>query len=234
MRNFATDRPDITESAYSVDAGHFQLETDLYKRSITKTNGSKETLKTFNNINLKYGLTNSADIQFVVSSYEKSITSSQVANDVKEGFGGLTIRFKQNIFGNDKGKVALAIMPFVNITLHKGDMLAGGIIIPASFELPQGWSAGAQIEVDFVKPTHSNIQSTYIASATLGHQFYKKLNFFIENVVTFEASNDQAFYFLNGGFTYNLLPDLILDAGTYYCLAESSSRTVFVGCSFRL
>ena len=29
MREFATDRPDKTESAYSVDAGHFQFETDI-------------------------------------------------------------------------------------------------------------------------------------------------------------------------------------------------------------
>lgn len=28
MRDFETDRPDVTESAYTVDAGHFQLETD--------------------------------------------------------------------------------------------------------------------------------------------------------------------------------------------------------------
>src|SRR4051794_16404126 len=30
MRELATDRPDKTETAYSVDAGHFQLEMDLH------------------------------------------------------------------------------------------------------------------------------------------------------------------------------------------------------------
>ena len=29
MRDFVTDRPDRTESPISVDAGHFQIETDL-------------------------------------------------------------------------------------------------------------------------------------------------------------------------------------------------------------
>ena len=29
MREMSTDRPDLTESAYTVDAGHFQIETDL-------------------------------------------------------------------------------------------------------------------------------------------------------------------------------------------------------------
>lgn len=34
MRDFATDRPDATESSYTVDAGHFQVETDLLKRNV--------------------------------------------------------------------------------------------------------------------------------------------------------------------------------------------------------
>jgi len=29
MRELSTDRPDKTESAYTVDAGHFQIESDL-------------------------------------------------------------------------------------------------------------------------------------------------------------------------------------------------------------
>jgi hypothetical protein len=29
MREMSTDRPDQTESAYTVDAGHFQVEMDL-------------------------------------------------------------------------------------------------------------------------------------------------------------------------------------------------------------
>ena len=29
MREMSTDRPDKTESPYTVDAGHFQIETDL-------------------------------------------------------------------------------------------------------------------------------------------------------------------------------------------------------------
>ena len=31
MRSLSTDRPDATESAYSVDAGHFQVETDVLR-----------------------------------------------------------------------------------------------------------------------------------------------------------------------------------------------------------
>lgn len=37
MREFVTDRPDRTKSPISVDAGHFQLETDLV--SLTRSQG---------------------------------------------------------------------------------------------------------------------------------------------------------------------------------------------------
>jgi hypothetical protein len=31
MREMSTDRPDLTESAYTVDAGHFQVEMDVVR-----------------------------------------------------------------------------------------------------------------------------------------------------------------------------------------------------------
>ncbi|SEH88045.1 transporter [Epilithonimonas hominis] len=31
MRDMETDRPDVTESPYTIDAGHFQYETDMVR-----------------------------------------------------------------------------------------------------------------------------------------------------------------------------------------------------------
>ena len=39
LRSFETDRPDATESPYTVDAGHFQFETDLFKTNRLSVNG---------------------------------------------------------------------------------------------------------------------------------------------------------------------------------------------------
>lgn len=46
MRDFETGRPDVTESAYTVDAAHFQLETDLFKTERSNIDGIK-TIKLF-------------------------------------------------------------------------------------------------------------------------------------------------------------------------------------------
>lgn len=72
MRDFETDRPDVTESAYTVDAGHFQFETDLFKTEHFKTSGITTINNYFNAPNIKMGITNSLDLQLVINSLEVS------------------------------------------------------------------------------------------------------------------------------------------------------------------
>jgi hypothetical protein len=42
MRDMSTDRPDKTESPYTVDAGHFQFEADLVSFGIDRSNADGE------------------------------------------------------------------------------------------------------------------------------------------------------------------------------------------------
>ena len=62
MRAFDTDRPDKTNSAHTVDAGHFQLEMDMFAYSHDRHNSERSFLQndnwTFANTNLRIGLTN--------------------------------------------------------------------------------------------------------------------------------------------------------------------------------
>ncbi|MDX2244619.1 MAG: transporter [Leptolyngbyaceae cyanobacterium bins.302] len=64
-RELTTDRPDRTESPYTVDAGAFQVETDLfvYTRDTNNPEGTRtESFDTFIP-NFKIGLTNNIDFQ---------------------------------------------------------------------------------------------------------------------------------------------------------------------------
>ena len=64
-RPMSADRPDITESPYTVDAGVIQLEMSFFDYS---KNGSDETW-TIAPINLKLGLTHNMDLQLVFDPY---------------------------------------------------------------------------------------------------------------------------------------------------------------------
>lgn len=67
MRGFETDRPDVTESAYTVDVGHFQIETDLFKTERYNIDQVKTINNYINTANLKLGITNSTDFQVMNS-----------------------------------------------------------------------------------------------------------------------------------------------------------------------
>lgn len=113
MRNFETDRPDVTESASTLDAGHFQLKTDLFKTEHFKTPGITTMNNYYNAANIKMGITNSLDIQFVVNSLVVSTINNNISKMKTSGFGGVTLRAKQNLMGNDNHQSAIAILPFL-------------------------------------------------------------------------------------------------------------------------
>ena len=58
MRPLATDRPDRTESPYTVDPGHFQFEIDLFNQ----VRDASTTESLVGGINAKAGLTDSIDL----------------------------------------------------------------------------------------------------------------------------------------------------------------------------
>src|SRR5687767_5206236 len=69
MREMSTDRPDKTESAYTVDAGHYQIEMDVLSYAYDRYNGlpgntSVESVA-IAPVNLKVGIRNNADLQLV-------------------------------------------------------------------------------------------------------------------------------------------------------------------------
>jgi hypothetical protein len=127
LREMSTDRPDRTESPYTVDAGRFQIESDLltYSQDVSK-DGAVET-KTrstgYLNLNLKAGLTHRMDLQIVLS--PASRTETEVTGQAKtttSGFGRTVVRLKYNLFGNDNGHVAAALMPFVSLPTNADEL----------------------------------------------------------------------------------------------------------------
>jgi hypothetical protein len=235
MRDFATDRPDVTESAYTVDAGHFQLETDLFKTERYNSNGIHSISNSFNTANLKLGITNSLDFQVVIAALNTSKIKEGNTSSNQSGFGGLSLRVKQNIWGNDNGKTALSILPFVNIPTNSSEKISGGIVFPFAMTLSNGWDFGAQIETEITSNQNGNgYHFNYLASATTSHSLCKNLDFFVESVAAVDAEAGIYEYFIDGGPIYALSKNLNIDCGIYYGIKRISSKTYFIGLSWRL
>ena len=63
MRSFSTDRPTKSNVPYTVDAGHYQYETDIFNFSYMRTGSITMTTLLAPNPTLKVGLTNNIDFE---------------------------------------------------------------------------------------------------------------------------------------------------------------------------
>src|SRR3954471_348524 len=116
MRELNTDRPDKTESPYTVDAGHFQLEMDIlnyaYDRHTVARDQTRFERVSIAPLNLKLGLLNNVDFQLGIESYSsiRAHDFSTGAVETHRGFGDLVPRMKINLWENDGGKTAAGII----------------------------------------------------------------------------------------------------------------------------
>lgn len=70
-KEMETDRPNVTETPHTVDAGYFQYETDMFRHQREITDQSKQRRWLYNQANLKLGLLKNTALQVIVQSYNK-------------------------------------------------------------------------------------------------------------------------------------------------------------------
>ncbi|HEX8876347.1 MAG TPA: transporter [Phycisphaerales bacterium] len=244
MRAVDTDRPDTTESPHTVDAGHFQFEWSFADFSYDRRNDAGETARVWEvaPVNIKIGLLNNTDIQFLLTPYIRERTTDRATDSTTtiDGFGDATIRLKQNIVGNDEGDFALAIMPFITLPPAKRSLGVGdvecGIIVPMGFDLPNEFSLGLMGEIDIVRSAdRSRYVVDFVHTATINRRIAGDLSGFIEYAGFHNFNNDEDYRAsFNCGLVYEFTPDFRLDAGIRVGLTEAAEDLgVFVGGTYR-
>ncbi len=228
LRPMSTDRPDATESPYSVDAGHYQFELEI---AAWTRDGGEATEYTLGELNAKYGLNASTDLQVVLPFFTH-------VHDGPEGFGDVQIRVKHNLWGNDGGPNALAVMPYVKIPTANGDLgngdFEGGLIVPFGFDGPGGWSCGVMGEIDLKSDEDGGGHHVEgLVSATGSHDLTRCTGIFFElvGILTTESGAGHEAYF-NSGLTWALTDTLQFDGGVRVGLTGASTDfSPFLGVS---
>lgn len=246
MREMSTDRPDKTESAYTVDAGHFQIEMDFftYTRDRDTRDGADTRVDAWAvaPINFKMGLFNSVDLQTVIETYNHVETDDRVAGTKtrQTGFGDVTSRLKVNFWGNDGGPTALAVMPYVKYPTNQDKLgnnsVDGGIIVPLAIELPAGFGMGVMPQFDFVRNEDRDGHHTeFVNTITVGHSLVGDLGMYVEFFSAVSTEDDSPWVgTVDLGFTYGLTPDIQLDAGVNIGVTDSADDVnPFLGISLR-
>jgi hypothetical protein len=139
----------LYDSPWTVDRGHFQLET--YAVSYAHNHTTKWGADTTTDVwsagasTLKAGVRNDLDLELAFTPYTCLRTKDNTGGGVtrQQGISDVTLRTKLNLWGNDGGPTALAVLPFVKLPTHHrdpgNDNIEGGFLVPLAVELPGGW-----------------------------------------------------------------------------------------------
>ncbi|WP_303310146.1 transporter [Hymenobacter sp. BT730] len=237
LRPLSTDRPDATESPYSVDAGHFQFETDLVRFNRLREDGQLQKQEiALNHINLKLGISRTTDVQAVVETYTWQKTKNQDGVQRQHGFGDLTLRLKRNLWGNEGGLTSFALMPFVKLPTGSvgSGKVEGGLVTPFAWQLPADWNLGAQLKATLTHDEETEQGFLELApSLTASHKIYRELAGFAEVASAWDTRNSHWMSTFDTGVTLGLSDNLQLDAGAYLPLTDGTEASWFLGVSFR-
>lgn len=236
LRGLETDRPDVTESPKTVDAGHFQIETDVFKTTRNKENGITSVENNYNLANLKLGLTSNTDIQLVVGSYVNTYDKiAGISTNETKGFGDLTLRLKHNLWGNgDDSKTALALLPYIKFPTGKqSDAIEGGITVPFSVHLSEKYHMGTQAQLDIVKSDGKGYHTSILQSLALCRMLSEKFETFVESFYNYDLQTKKFDFSVNGGASFMATDNLKFDAGVNIGLTKNTDKVYFIGFSFR-
>jgi hypothetical protein len=247
MRDFNTDRPTKSNVPYTVPAGHFQYEGDLfiYGYDNTSTPDTNITAWTVGNPTFKLGLLNNLDVEVNFSFYNsiRTATVSTGASTLSQGFGDTFTRFKWNLFGNDGGGPALALIPYAKWPTAPifpqgtgNGYIEGGLIAPLAVPLPMGFNAIIMGEMDIVKNAFdSNYRVNIPALLNVSRTVFENVTAYAEIYANW-STNPQApnIYTLDFALAWQPRPNFQLDVGINIGLnAAAPPYQIYMGIAQR-
>ncbi len=246
LRDFTPDRPGISLSAHTLDAGHFQIEVDLFRLRREDEELESSRSLTVADLTLKVGVTRTLDfhVSFQPLLRERVVPepgSSTVAEQ-RSHTGDMTLRLKQNLFGNDAPrKAVLALSGYVRLPTG-GPVGAGkpefGLALPFEYDFSQSLDVEAQIEGESRWDRTSAQRETHLnQSLIVDYRFgpAKRVEFFAEGAGFWNTGQHTYQATLNIGPAFYAASALRFDAGVHIPLTRAPlTREVFAGLSYRI
>lgn len=245
LRDLTTDRPDVTESPFTVDAGHIQIETTLfgYSRSRADSAGAVTDTYEFATSNLRIGVTESFELDLVWQPY--GIADRRGSGEPRAtGIGSVTLRAKFNLWGNDgtaaPGDTALALLPYVTLPTDRDNGISDtepgfGLIVPLAIDLGDGFGLGINGAAIFAREDgRGTYDASVLTSASLGWGWTGRLGSYAEVVWETSRRGEGDIVTLDTGVTYALRDNWQIDAGVNIGATRAADAVApFIGISAR-
>ena len=219
------DRPGKATSACTVPAGHWQVEAGFADWTLQKGGGERDTSLAIGETTVKYGLTDSTDLELDFTPWQRATSRIAGVSDHASGVGDVNLIAKQRLSAAD-APVQVIAMPIVKIPTAKHSLgngkWEGGLLLPVAYSIPRSpFSIGLTPEIDWVANADGRGHHAGMAQVvSLGWQATDKLNISAElwrgwdwdpSGTTRQASAD-------GAVAYLLRNDVQLDAGANFGL----------------
>ncbi len=247
-RPLTTDRPDATESPFTVEPGRVQLEVSAAEWTRDRRTSAKDGVRTetwaLAPLNVRVGLTADTELQIVHDGYVEETVKDRVAGttDRRAGAGDLTLRYKLNLWGTadeggGAGGTALGVMPYVKLPTASAELgngnVEGGVIVPFATDLAGGWGFGAMTELAIVRnDADTGERAAWLNTATVSYEMSERAGVFGE--VTLRVGEGKPAATFNTGATYAVNDDVQLDVGVNLGLTRAADDlTVFAGMTWR-
>jgi hypothetical protein len=244
MRKFTPDRPTKGYSVRTVDAGHFEIETDFVNYTYSNYQGTITRSVQALDPNFKLGLTDWMDVevQFNGLQYSRLFdTTSATTSFDGTGFGDVFLRTKMNLFGNDSGPAGFALIPYVKVPSSapfiSNGAVEGGLIAPLALR-PEDYIITLMTEIDVLKSAIGNGRyANFVNLIGVSHPVpgLDGVNAMVE--LYSSAGTDPAtppVYTFDLGANFKLDKHTILDVGLNLGLNRAAPKAqVYTGVSFR-
>jgi hypothetical protein len=205
---------------YTTDPGWFQLE--IHPLNFTYNRDPDERRRAFGvPVLLKIGLLENIDLQIGIDTLVWERTTDRSTGDRwrNRGFGNTTVASKINLWGNNGGDTAMAVIPFLTLPTARYDPgpggVTGGIHLPTAWILNDLWTLEITPSAAAVRDSEDN---GYVAGfghlTVLNRDLFANLAGFVEfgNFITTER-DDKLQSVIRTGLTWDVTNNFVLEPG---------------------
>ena len=236
-RELTTDRPDTTETPFTVEPGRMQLEMSVASWTRDRLDGVRTTEWEVAPFNLRVGVTRATELGlFLTPQVHRTERLRGGPKTTTRGVGDVVLRGKLNFTGNDGGPFGSGVFVDVKLpTAAEGignDKTELAVAFPFTFEVAAGWDGAGMTVIERAYSDAGRYEAVWTNTLSFARDVANDVGVFFELVSTSGAGSHVLLF--DCGVTRRFGPDLQLDAGVNIGLSRTAPDLgVFAGLSRR-
>lgn len=236
-REMTTDRPDTTETPFTVEPGLMQLESSVATWTRDRQGGVRTTEWELAPFNLRVGVAKNLEAGIVITPHiHRTEQARGGAKTTTRGIGDTVLRGKVNFWGNDGGATGFGLIADVKLpTAADGlgnDHTELALSLPLSFEVGLGWDGAAMTVIERLHTDAGKYEVVWTNTLSFARDLGKDTGCFLELVST--AGDGRHVLIFDVGVTHRLAENLQFDTGLNIGISQTAPDLgAFVGISRR-